>query len=105
MFFAFNSNAQHCQNKIKTYLLLIQFHYFPCLSSNNNSVYVFELAGPESSNVTTGDQLKTGFIQHLEHQFKTFLRPNTTQISDLFFSILCTKKHFLGPATSSSEAE
>jgi hypothetical protein len=36
----FNSNAQNCHHKINTYLLLIQFHQFPCLGSNHNSVYV-----------------------------------------------------------------
>jgi hypothetical protein len=35
----FNSNAQNCHNKINTYLLLIQFHHFPCPGTNQNCLH------------------------------------------------------------------
>jgi hypothetical protein len=49
-FHTFKSNAQKCHDEINTYLLLIQFHHFPCPGSNHTSVYVIELTGPKSSN-------------------------------------------------------
>jgi hypothetical protein len=45
----FADNAQNCTKKINTCMLLIQFYHFPCPGSNNNSVYVIELTGPETT--------------------------------------------------------